>query len=44
MSFLPVPENKIPLEPINFSVEAGLVHRLGEESVSDPVLSVVESR
>jgi hypothetical protein len=42
MSFLPPPENKIPLDPIKFSVEAGLVHRLGEESVSDPVLSVVE--
>ena len=42
MSILPPPENKITLDPIKFSVEAGLVHRLGEESVSDPVLSVVE--
>lgn len=44
MSFLPTvaPENKKSLDPIKFTVEAGLVHRLGEESVSDPVLSVVE--
>ena len=42
MSFLRIPEEKVSLDPINFSVEAGLVHRLGEESVSDPVLSVVE--
>jgi DNA mismatch repair ATPase MutL len=42
MSFLRIPEEKVSLDPIKFSVEAGLVHRLGEESVSDPVLSVVE--
>ena len=39
---LTIPEEKKNLEPVNFSVEAGLVHRLGEESVSDPVLAVVE--
>jgi hypothetical protein len=39
---LPVPENKKVLDPVKFSVEAGLVHGLGEESVSDPVLAVVE--
>lgn len=39
---LPLPEKKESLEPIKFSVEAGLVHRLGAESVSDQVLSVVE--
>ncbi len=39
---LPIPDEKIPTEPVKFSVEAGLVHRLGEESVSDPVLAVVE--
>lgn len=39
---LPLPEKRESLEPIKFSVEAGLVHRLGAESVSDQVLSVVE--
>jgi len=39
---LPLSESKQSLEPVKFSVEAGLVHRLGEESVSDPVLAVVE--
>jgi len=39
---LPLPEKKKSLKPIQFSVEAGLVHRLGAESVSDQVLSVVE--
>jgi len=39
---LSVPESKKALDPVKFSVEAGLVHRLGEESVSDPVLAVVE--
>jgi hypothetical protein len=39
---LPLPEKKELLDPLKFSIEAGLVHRLGEESVSDPVLSVVE--
>jgi len=39
---LPTPDKKEPLEPIHFSVGAGLVHRLGRESVSDQVLSVVE--
>lgn len=39
---LPSPEKKAELEPLKFSVEAGLVHRLGAESVSDPVLAVVE--
>lgn len=39
---LGIPKNKTTLEPFRFSVEAGLVHRLGEESVSDPVLAVVE--
>jgi hypothetical protein len=37
-----IPEQKSPMAPVKFSVEAGLVHRLGEESVSDPVLAVVE--
>jgi hypothetical protein len=41
--FTPIIEQeKIPLEPLNFTVEAGIVHRLGEESVSDGVLAVVE--
>jgi hypothetical protein len=39
---LPLPDKSEKLAPINFSVGAGLVHRLGRESVSDPVLSVVE--
>ena len=39
---LSIPKDKTPLDPVKFSVEAGLVHRLGEESVSDSVLAVVE--
>ena len=39
---LSIPEEKTALEPVKFSVEAGLVHRLGAESVSDSVLAVVE--
>lgn len=39
---LSLPENKNALDPMKFSVEARLVHRLGEESVSDSVLAVVE--
>lgn len=35
-------KDRIPLEPLSFTVEAGIVHRLGEESVSDAVLAVVE--
>ena len=39
---LSIPEEKTALEPVKFSVEAGLVPRLGAESVSDSVLAVVE--
>ncbi|MGD0406403.1 MAG: ATP-binding protein [Candidatus Bathyarchaeia archaeon] len=35
-------QDKVQLEPLHFTVEAGIVHRLGEESVSDEVLAVVE--
>lgn len=35
-------QDKIKLESLSFTVEAGIVHRLGEESVSDGVLAVVE--
>ena len=41
--FTPISEqDKFQLDPLNFSVEAGIVHSLGEESVSDGVLAVVE--
>ena len=36
---LSIPEEKTALDPVKFSVEAGLVHRLGAESVSDSVLA-----
>lgn len=39
---LPKPKQLAKMDPIRFSVEASLVHRLGEESVSDQVLSLIE--
>lgn len=41
-TLLPEPGETVPLEDLYFSVEASLVRRLGTESVSDKVLSVME--
>lgn len=38
----PLPDRKETLDPIRFSLGAGLVHRFGRESYLTPILSVVE--
>jgi len=39
---LPKPTNRKKMKPVGFTTEARIVHRLGTESVSDQILSIME--